>query len=59
MTYDERMPVVAFRIKKETKDLMQDIADDTDIKLQVLCRKVMESYLRQRDMFQLVYMEEE
>ena len=58
MNYDERMPVVAFRVKKETKELMQNIADDMDINLQVLCRKVMEAYLRQQDMFELAYKKE-
>jgi len=58
MNYDERMPVVAFRVKKETKELIQDIANGMDINLQVLCRKVMEAYLRQKDMFELTYKKE-
>jgi len=59
MNYDERMPVVAFRVKKETKELLQQIADDSDgIKLQVLCRKIVEAYLRQKDMFELAYKKE-
>jgi len=58
MNYDERMPVVAFRIKKETKDLLQEIADSSDVKLQVLCRKIVEAYLRQKDMFELTYKKE-
>jgi len=57
MNYDERMPVVAFRINKGTKELLQDLADEQNIKLQVLCRKVVEAYLRQHDMFELVYKE--
>ena len=58
MNYDERMPVVAFRIKKETKELLQEIADDNEIKLQMLCRKIAEAYLRQKDMFELTYKKE-
>ena len=59
MNYDERMPVVAFRIKKETKELLQDIADGSDMKLQMLCRKIVESYLRQKDMFEINYKKED
>jgi len=55
MKYDDRMPVVTFRIEKKTKDLLQEVAGDFDIKLNSLCRKIMESYLRQRDMFELVF----
>ena len=58
MNYDERMPVVAFRVRKETKELLQELANNSDMKLQMLCRKITEAYLRQQDLFEIVYKKE-
>ena len=58
MKYDERMPVVAFRIKRSSKDLLDTICDDLDLNINTFCRKVIEAYLRQKDMFEIVYKKE-
>ena len=59
MSYHDENPVIPFRIKKETKRLIKQIADENGLSVNVLCRKIIEAYLRQKDMFEIVYKKEE
>ena len=58
MGYHEDWPVIGIRAKKETKDLLIKIAEKEGVALMVLCRKILENYLRQKDMFELVFKKE-
>ena len=58
MSYNERMPVIGIRIKKDVKELLVDLAKERELPLQVFCRKILENYLRQKDMFQIIFKKE-
>ena len=53
-TYTEDNPVMSFRIKKGTKDLLYDIADDLSINPQKLCQRIILNFLNQYDLFDIV-----
>ena len=57
MGYREDWPVIGIRVKKETKKVLKDLAEKEKIALMVLCRKILENYLRQEDMFEIVFKE--
>jgi hypothetical protein len=52
--YTEENPVLSFRIKRDRKELLEDIAKDMKINPQKLCQGIIDNFISQHDLFDLV-----
>ena len=55
MSYSEDNPVLSIRIPLEHKKRLREIAENHGVKLMKLCAGVLATYLKQNDLFEIVY----
>jgi len=55
MSYRDNYPVLSLRLPKSHKNRLQEIADSHGVKLMKLCAGVLSTYLKQSDLFEIVY----
>lgn len=52
--YTEENPVMSFRLKGDRKQLLSDIAKDLKITPQKLCQGIIDNFIAQYDLFEIV-----
>jgi len=52
--YTEEFPVMSFRLHREKKQLLKEIAGDLKISDQKLCQGIIDNFITQYDLFDIV-----
>jgi len=55
MSYSEENPVLSIRVPLKHKKRLGEIAENHGVKLMKLCAGVLATYLKQSDLFEIVY----
>lgn len=55
MSYSEDNPVLSIRVPFEHKERLKEIAENHGVRLMKLCAGVLANYLKQNDLFEIVY----